>query len=122
MRRQARTTRPAPPADEVAPLGTGNNHTKPIDALAIEMGLPPGTMTHLNLAGKGPPTFKVGRRLFCRVADFYEWLDKIAAGKIDATLTASKRRHLSADEVPRSQPRSRPRPRQRRSEERPEAS
>ena len=32
--------------------------------------------------------FKVGRRKFCRVADFYEWLDKIATGKIDATLVA----------------------------------
>ena len=44
MRRQANITRPAHPADEVAPLGKGNDHTKPLDALATEMGLPPATM------------------------------------------------------------------------------
>ena len=124
MRRQANITRPAHPADEVAPLGKGNDHTKPIDALATEMGLPPGTMIQLHIRGKGPPTFKVGRRLFCRVADFYDWLDKIATGKIDATLV-SKRRHFSADEVPQPQPRHRraiSERRPKRSEERPGAS
>ena len=110
MRRHANITRPAHPADEAAPLGKGNDHTKPIDALAVEMGLPSGTMAALDARGKGPPTFKVGRRKFCRVADFYDWLDDIATGKIDATLV-EKRRHLAREQVPQPHPQPQPQPR-----------
>jgi hypothetical protein len=115
MRRNANITRPVHPADEAAPLGKGNDHAKPVDALAVEMGLPPGTMSALDAHGKGPPTFKVGRRKFCRVSDFYEWIDKIATGEIDATLV-EKRRHLAPEQVPQPQrqPQPRPQPQQRR--------
>ena len=92
-----------------------NSHTKPLDALATELGLPPGTMAALEARGKGPPTFKVGRRKFGRVADFHKWLDRIANGEIDATLV-SKRQHLAPEQVPEPhpQPRPQPQPQQRR--------
>jgi hypothetical protein len=57
--------------------------------------------------------FKLGRRIYCRVSDFHEWLDDCATGKVDATLHPSKRRHA----MPRPGHR-----RQRASESRPAAS
>jgi hypothetical protein len=74
------------------------NHAAPLEALATPMGLPAPTLDALVRAGKGPPVFKIGRRVFCRVTDFHRWLDDVASGKIDATL-ARKRRHIQIDEV-----------------------
>ena len=54
--------------------------------------LPSGTLDALSRAGKGPSCFKLGRRIYCRVKDFHDWLDAVAAGKIDATLNPGKRR------------------------------
>lgn len=107
-------TRSADPAADEVPLGKGNLHTAPLDALSTGLGLPPGTMAALEARGKGPPVFKVGRRKFCRVADFYERLDKIATGRIDATLTHTKRRHLALEQVPQPRPQPRPQPQQQR--------
>lgn len=76
-----------------------------LDELAKSIGLPGETLEALNRKGKGPPTFKLGRRIFCRITDFHEWLDDVATGKIEATLNPSKRRQLRADEPPRPIPR-----------------
>ena len=69
MGRQANITRPAHPADEVAPLGKGNTHSKPIDALrATELGLPPRVHAMLEVRGKARP------RSRSVVANFVVWL------------------------------------------------
>lgn len=63
-----------------------------LDQLAVSIGLPGETLEKLSRSGKGPPVFKLGRRIYCRVQDFHQWLDSVADGRIDATLTEGKRR------------------------------
>jgi hypothetical protein len=79
----------APPL--VAPIP---RHAAPLADLAASVGLPAETLDALSRKGKGPPIFKLGRRIYCRVGDFFAWLDDVATGKIDATLHPSKRRRL----------------------------
>jgi len=85
---------PRGPSDleEVVPTITSTMHTAPLDALASSIGLPTETLQKLCQHGKGPTIFKIGRRIYCRVADFHSWLDELAEGKIDGALTAKKKR------------------------------
>ena len=102
--------------DEAVTAGPINGYAATLEVLASSIGLPTPTLDALVRAGRGPPTFKIGRRVFGLVGDFHGWLDAVAAGRIDATLTG-KRRHLQADEIPAKH--ARPKPgRQRRTESR----
>lgn len=79
-----------------APVAPIPRHAAPLDDLAASVGLPAYTLDELSRKGKGPPIFKLGRRIFCRIADFHEWLDDCAIGKIDARIGPAKRRHLGS--------------------------
>lgn len=74
-----------------------STHTRPIEKLAASIDLPGPTLDALRHAGKGPPVYPLGRRLYCRIVDFHLWLDDVATGKIDATLNARKRRHIQTN-------------------------
>ena len=39
----------------------------------------PGTVRYWRFAEKGPPGFKLGRRVMYWEADLYRWLDEVAA-------------------------------------------
>jgi hypothetical protein len=80
-----------PPLAPVAPIP---RHSAPLNDLAASVGVPGETLEALSRKGKGPPIYKIGRRIFARIEDFHEWLDDVATGKIDATLHPSKRRRL----------------------------
>ncbi len=49
----------------------------PIDDFALQIGLPISTMQQLRKEGKGPKTFKLGRRVYVHVKDAREWLDEL---------------------------------------------
>lgn len=84
---------PAAPLElEAAPVAPAPAYAASLDALASSIGLPGETLSMLSRAGKGPPIFKIGRRIYCRVRDFHHWLDRLADGKIDAALSETKRR------------------------------
>lgn len=65
----------------------------PLPVWAASIGLPADTLDALRRKGKGPAWFLIGRRIYCREDDWHQWLDDVAAGRIDATLRPSKRRH-----------------------------
>jgi hypothetical protein len=50
----------------------------PVADAAMLLDLPLRTMDQLRAQGKGPRTFKIGRRLFVRQADLRDWLDQMA--------------------------------------------
>ena len=50
----------------------------PIDGFACQIGLPVSTMQQLRKEGKGPKTFKLGRRVYVHVKDAREWLDELS--------------------------------------------
>lgn len=100
--RRPQSRRPAPHDDDSAstPVAPITAHAVPLGTLTRSIDLPPQTMNALCRAGLGPPTFKIGRRVYGRVSDFNDWLDRVARGDVDATLTAPKRRHLADGEAP----------------------
>jgi len=50
----------------------------PLADVALFLDLPLSTVDKLRAQGKGPRTFKLGRRLYVRQADLREWLDAMA--------------------------------------------
>jgi hypothetical protein len=50
----------------------------PLADFAAALDLPMSTMEKLRASGKGPRTFKLGRRLYVRQADQRDWLDAMA--------------------------------------------
>jgi hypothetical protein len=85
---------------ESAPVDAITTHAAPLGKLALSIDLPPPTMNALCGAGLGPPTFRLGRRVYCLLADFNLWLDRVASGEVDATMSSPKRRHLMPGETP----------------------
>jgi hypothetical protein len=85
---------------ETAPVGPITTHAAPLGKLARSIDLPRATMNALCGAGLGPPTFKLGRRVFCLLANFNRWLERVASGEVDATMASPKRRHLAYGETP----------------------
>jgi hypothetical protein len=81
-------------ADEPRAAAPVTSYAATLDSLAASIGLPGQTLDALSRKGKGPPIFKIGRRIYCRLRDFHQWLDDLATGKIDATLHPAKRRRL----------------------------
>lgn len=50
----------------------------PIADVALFLDVPLSTIDKLRAQGRGPHTFKIGRRLYVRQADMREWLDRMA--------------------------------------------
>ncbi|WP_209834309.1 hypothetical protein [Ruegeria sp. HKCCE3926] len=50
----------------------------PIDDFACQIALPVSTMQQIRKEGKGPKTFKIGRRVYVHVKDAQEWLTELA--------------------------------------------
>jgi hypothetical protein len=53
-------------------------HACRLEYLAAAYSIPPSTLRALDAAGRGPRTFRIGRLLFCRIADWRAWLDQLA--------------------------------------------
>lgn len=53
-------------------------HAAPESELLEEIGLPASTYAAEKAAGRGPRTFKIGRRIYVRIADWHAWLDERA--------------------------------------------
>ncbi len=50
----------------------------PVADVALFLDIPLSTVDKLRAAGKGPRTFKIGRRLYVRQGDLRAWLDRMA--------------------------------------------
>jgi len=50
----------------------------PLIEVALLLDLPSSTLDDLHRQGRGPKTFKIGRRLYVRQTDLRDWLDKMA--------------------------------------------
>lgn len=50
----------------------------PVADVALFLDLPLSTVDKLRAQGKGPRTFRLGRRLYVRQADLRAWLDQMA--------------------------------------------
>jgi hypothetical protein len=50
----------------------------PLIEIALFLDLPISTIDKLRAQGKGPRTFKIGRRLYVRQVDLREWIDRMA--------------------------------------------
>jgi len=50
----------------------------PLIEVALFLDLPVSTLNKLHTQGRGPRTFKIGRRLYVRQADLRAWLDELA--------------------------------------------
>jgi Helix-turn-helix domain len=50
----------------------------PIADVAVFCDVPMSTLDKLRAQGRGPRTFKIGRRLFVRQADLRAWFDELA--------------------------------------------
>ena len=50
----------------------------PLIEIALFLDLPVSTLDKLRAQGKGPHTFKIGRRLYVRQVDLRAWLDQMA--------------------------------------------
>jgi hypothetical protein len=54
------------------------NRAARLDVLAREHDIPVSTLRALIAQGDGPPTFTIGRLIFCRRMDWNAWLDGLA--------------------------------------------
>jgi hypothetical protein len=54
------------------------SHASRLERLANEYQIPMSTLRALTAAGRGPPTFLIGRLLFVRRGDWVAWLDMLA--------------------------------------------
>lgn len=50
----------------------------PVADVALFLDLPLSTVDKLRAEGRGPRTFKIGRRLYVRQQDMRAWLDRLA--------------------------------------------
>jgi hypothetical protein len=50
----------------------------PLADLALFLGVPLSTVDKLRAEGRGPRTFKIGRRLYVRQDDMRSWIDRMA--------------------------------------------
>ena len=50
----------------------------PVADVALFLDVPLSTMDKLRAQGRGPKTFKIGRRLYVRQVDLRTWLDHMA--------------------------------------------
>ena len=50
----------------------------PLADVSLFLDLPLSTIDKLRAQGKGPRTFKIGRRLYVRDRDLRDWLDRMA--------------------------------------------
>jgi len=50
----------------------------PVADVALFLDLPLSTVDKLRAQGRGPHTFKIGRRLYVRQSDLRSWLDRLA--------------------------------------------
>jgi hypothetical protein len=53
----------------------------PLTDLSIYLDIPVSTLDLLRSQGRGPRTFKIGRRLYVRQVDLREWFDTLAQGE-----------------------------------------
>jgi hypothetical protein len=51
----------------------------PVADVALFLDVPLSTLDKLRAEGRGPHTFKIGRRLYVRQGDMRAWLDRMAA-------------------------------------------
>lgn len=51
----------------------------PVADVALFLDLPLSTVDKLRAEGRGPRTFKLGRRLYVRQSDLRAWLDRMAS-------------------------------------------
>jgi predicted DNA-binding transcriptional regulator AlpA len=58
----------------------------PLIEVALFLDLPVSTLDKLRAQGRGPRTFKIGRRLYVRQADLRRWLDDLADAAQDAAV------------------------------------
>jgi predicted DNA-binding transcriptional regulator AlpA len=54
-------------------------HALPLADVSLLLDVPRSTIDKLIAQGRGPRTFLIGRRLYCRQADVRAWLDQLAA-------------------------------------------
>lgn len=50
----------------------------PVYDVALFLDVPLSTIDKLRAQGRGPRTFKIGRRLYVRQSDMRDWLDRMA--------------------------------------------
>lgn len=50
----------------------------PVADVALFLDVPLSTIDKLRAEGRGPHTFKIGRRLYVRQNDMRQWLDRLA--------------------------------------------
>jgi hypothetical protein len=72
--RQTAANRPQPSPDAI--------HAAPLVAWCKAYGVPLSTLYQLTRERRGPRTFKVGRRIFARRADWHKWLDDLATHEV----------------------------------------
>lgn len=51
----------------------------PLADAALFLDVPVSTLDKLRAQGRGPRTFKIGRRLYVRQVDLRDWLDHLAS-------------------------------------------
>ena len=78
-------------AKVIRSLTADNFGAIPIDDFAVQIRLPKSTMEMLRTEGKGPKTFKLGRRVYVHVDDARDWL-KSMAGENAATASNARTR------------------------------
>jgi hypothetical protein len=94
-----------PPAPD-AGSDTPGPDLGPITAARLEhwcgaYDIPPSTVRALRAQGKGPPTFEIGRLVFCLRKDWCEWLENLATlgGSGRLSPPAGRLRHRTGREI-----------------------
>lgn len=60
----------------INPTGAAKPYASPESTLLETIGLPRSTYAAVKAAGRGPKTFKIGRRIYVLHSEWYAWLDR----------------------------------------------